>query len=791
MSLGTEVLRVFATLGIDTSKYEQGLKDSETKASKFGSTLKSGLAKGAKIATGAVVAGSTAVVAFGKKAVDAGRTFDSSMSQVAATMGVSTDEIEELRNFAQEMGRTTAFSASQSADALNYMALAGYDAEKSMKMLPNVLNLAAAGNMDLATASDMVTDAQSALGLSIEDTEKMVDQMAKTSSKSNTSVSQLGDAILTIGATAQSVKGGTKELNTLLGVLADNGIKGAEGGTHLRNMILSLTNPTDKSAEMMDKLGVKVYDAEGNMRSMVDIVKDLQKGTKKLTGEQKDLAIGTIFNRADMASINALLSTTGERFDELAGEIENAQGSAEKMANTQLDNLSGDITLFKSALEGAQIAVSDKLTPSLRDFVQFGTSGLSRVTEAFQKGGLSGAFGELGNVISEGLTMLTEKSPEIIQAGVNLLSALGQGLIDNAPMIFSTVVPQLINAGIQLAGQAGSAIVQLLPMVTQAAFDLLNMLTTALLDNVDTFIPQLVTMLTQIAQIFAENAPVMIPKIVELITTIATILSQPETLVPLIDAAGQIIIALVQGIGAAIPQIIIAGINIVNNLASSLVQAIPILITTIGGIVVEMGRALGNGLYDVNSHIVETIKGNILKVKAFFSAIPEFFKRIGLVVVNMYDNIFNSIKSKIESVKEFFRDQIEKIKGFFSGLKFEFPKIKLPHFKLEGEFSLNPLHPSVPKLGIDWYAKGYDEAYMLNSATIFGAQGGKLLGGGERAGSEVVVGTQKLISMMSTAVRNAFDGVVIEANIPVYIGNKKLEDIIVKTQATMKIKRGK
>lgn len=789
MSLGTEVLRVFATLGIDTSKYEQGLKESETKASKFGSTLKSGLAKGAKVAAGAVAAGSTAVVAFGKKAVDAGRNFDSSMSQVAATMGVSTDEIEELRNYAQEMGRTTAFSASQSADALNYMALAGYDAEKSMKMLPNVLNLAAAGNMELATASDMVTDAQSALGLSTEDTTKMVDQMAKTSSKSNTSVSQLGDAILTIGATAQSIKGGTTELNTLLGVLADNGIKGAEGGTHLRNMILSLTNPTTQTTKMLDKLGVEVYDTEGNMRSMVDIIQDLQKKTENLTAAEKDLAIGTIFNRADMASVNALLGTTGERFDELTGEIENAQGSAEKMANTQLDNLSGDVTLFKSALEGAQIAVSDKLTPSLRDFVQFGTSGLSRVTEAFQKGGLSGAFSELGNVISEGLGMITEKAPELIQAGVNLLGALGQGLVDNAPMIFSTVVPQLINAGIQLASQAGSAIVQLLPMVTQAAFDILNMLTTALIDNVDTFIPQLVSMLTQIAQIFAENAPVMIPKIVELITTIATILSQPETLVPLIDAAGQIIIALVQGIGAAIPQLIIAGIDIVNNLASSLVQAIPILITTIGGIVVEMGRALGNGLYDVNSHIVETIKDNITKVKAFFSAIPEFFKRIGLVVVNMYDNILNGIKNKIESIKEFFRDQIEKIKGFFSGLKFEFPKIKLPHFKLEGEFSLAP--PKVPTLGIDWYAKGYDEAYMLNSAAIFGAQGGKLLGGGERAGSEVVVGTQKLISMMSTAVRNAFDGVVIEANIPVYIGNKKLEDIIVKTQATMKIKRGK
>ena len=147
-------------------------------------------------------------------------------------MGVTVDEIGELRDFAQEMGSTTAFSATEAADALNYMALAGYDAETSMTMLPNVLNLAAAGGMELATASDMVTDSQTALGLSLEETSTLVDQMALASSKTNTSVSQLGEAILSIGGTAKNLSGGTTELNQVLGLLADNGIKGAEAGTH-------------------------------------------------------------------------------------------------------------------------------------------------------------------------------------------------------------------------------------------------------------------------------------------------------------------------------------------------------------------------------------------------------------------------------------------------------------------------------------------------------------------------------------------------------------------------------
>ena len=154
-------------------------------------------------------------------------------------MGYSVEELNtagseaaetysQLRSFAMEMGATTAFSATEASNALNYMALAGYDAETSMAMLPNVLNLAAAGGIDLASASDMVTDAQSALGLTLDETSVMVDQMAMAASKSNTSVAQLGEAFLTVGGTAKNLAGGTTELSTMLGVLADNGIKGSE-----------------------------------------------------------------------------------------------------------------------------------------------------------------------------------------------------------------------------------------------------------------------------------------------------------------------------------------------------------------------------------------------------------------------------------------------------------------------------------------------------------------------------------------------------------------------------------
>ena len=311
--------------------------------------------------------------------VDVGKTFDKSMSQVAATMGTTVDQIGELRDFAQEMGSTTAFSATQAADALNYMALAGYDAETSMSMLPNVLNLAASGNIDLARASDMVTDAQSALGLNIDQTTTMVDQMAKTASTTNTSVEQLGDAFLTVGGTAKMMKGGTAELSQVLGLLADNGIKGSEGGTALRNVLLSLTAPTDQAAEMIDKLGLDVYDAEGNMRSMQDIMLDLGDALDGMTSEERTNAISTIFNKRDLKSVEALLGTNAERWNEVADAIDNAQGAAQQMADTQLDNLAGDVTMMESAFEGLQIRVSDMVTPAIRVLTQFATGALTKM----------------------------------------------------------------------------------------------------------------------------------------------------------------------------------------------------------------------------------------------------------------------------------------------------------------------------------------------------------------------------------------------------------------------------
>lgn len=373
----------------DIEVTENQLKRFQTELRKVGNVQLKGLSEQFKeIGKKATEVGKTLtrkisapLAAVGAASLKVGMDFDKAMSQVAATMGKSVDEISNLREFAIEMGSTTAFSATQAAEGLNYMALAGYSAEQSMKMLPTVLNLAAAGNIELAAASDMVTDAQSALGLTTQETVDLVDQMAKASSTTNTSVAQLGEAMLTIGGTAKMMKGGTEELAQVLGLLADNGIKGSEGGTALRNMLLSLSAPTNQAAAELDRLNLDVFDANGNMRSMQDIVGDLGTALAGMTDEEKTKAISTIFNKRDLKAVNALLGTSAERWNEVGNAVANAGGAASQMAETQLDNMAGSLTLLKSALEGAGIAISDVLAPVVRKIADFITNLVTKFNE--------------------------------------------------------------------------------------------------------------------------------------------------------------------------------------------------------------------------------------------------------------------------------------------------------------------------------------------------------------------------------------------------------------------------
>ncbi|MCX4257969.1 MAG: phage tail tape measure protein, partial [Oscillospiraceae bacterium] len=428
--------RLMFETGIDNSGFSNGVSNLQATAN---------VAMG-NIAANMVSKVSSAAAQIPQQIITVGSGFEASMSQVAATMGITSAaaEFKTLSAAAKEMGETTKFSASQAGEALNYLALAGYDANKAVAALPTVLNVAAAGGMELASASDMVTDAMSALGLETSQMADFSDKLAVTAQKSNTSVSQLGEAILTVGGTAKMLSGGVTEMNTALGILADNGIKGSEGGTALRNVILSLSAPTDTAAAALESLGVTAFDASGSMRPLEDTFADLNTALSTLSDQERTAVLNEIFNKVDLKSVNALLGTSSERFDELSGYISDCAGAAAQMAETMDDNLKGDLTIMQSALEGLGIAAYEKFQVPFRDAVQEVTGYIGDLSLSIADGNLSASVEK----ISVGFGSLAESAIKIV--GNNVIPTIASGLeiiVDHAnslKIIISLVTAEFV-----------------------------------------------------------------------------------------------------------------------------------------------------------------------------------------------------------------------------------------------------------------------------------------------------------------------------------------------------------
>jgi len=669
-----DIFDLAAKISLDSTALEEGLQKTQ-------GSLSAGAVAMGNLASSAISTALSKTVDFAKSSIKAGADFDSAMAQVAATSGVTMDELNSnvvtvgdftgsLRDFAQQEGATTAFSATQAAEALNYMALAGYDATTSVQMLPNVLNLAAAGGMDLAAASDMVTDAQSALGLSLDETNVMVDQMAKASSTTNTSVSQLGEAILTVGGTAKSMKGGTEELSAVLGVLADNGIKGAEGGTHLRNMILSLSSPTKDAQQAMDELGLSLYDSQGNMRELDDVFQELNEDMKSMTDEQKTQTIAAIFNKTDIKAVNALLGTNKERWEEVYAAIDDSAGAAQQMADTQLDNLSGDITIFQSALEGAQIAISDGLSPTLREFVQLGTEGLSEVTQALKEGGVSEAANALGGWLADALAKVTEMIPSIIEAGIQVIMGLVSGMGQAMPQIISTAgqsistlvqgfaqnFPRVVAEGMEVVSNIANGIVEGLPKVAEQGVQIITTLAEGISQNLPQIVETVVHVVSQLITTIAENLPLIIAagvqvlqalvegianSIPEMIGTVITVIEAigetiVENLPAIIESGLELLLALAQGIADNLPEMTDTIIEVITQIITVIIEHLPEIIE----VGVEILIALGKGLID-------TIPVLVADIPQIIDAIKNAFLDIDWGAVG--SNIIDGIKSGISS----------------------------------------------------------------------------------------------------------------------------------------------
>lgn len=609
-------------------------------------------------------------------AVGVGSDFESGMSQVAATMGITTEEIaagseefDKLQKAAKEAGATTQFSATQAAEALNYMALAGYDADKSIETLPTVLNLAAAGGMDLATASDMVTDSMSALGDAAGTTESFVDKMAKTSQKSNTNVQQLGEAILTVGGTAKNLAGGVVEMNTVLGIFADNGVKGAEGGTALRNVILSLTAPTDKAKKQMEALGLQVFDANGNMRPLNETFNDLNGILGTMTQGEQTEVLNSIFNKVDLKSVNALLANSGERFDELSGYISDCDGAAADMAATMNDNLQGKVTILKSGLEGLGIAAYEKFKTPLTNAVENITEVIGQLQTDLTDGSLSGALEK----IATGFGNLIEKAGEIVAA---VLPALLEGLgwiADNGDAIVSVLAGigagfaafkvasliqgvvsafqafKLANEGATIAQWAMNAnqIILIVTLVAGLVAAIVTFIATnedarAAIANVWGKIKNAIeVVVTAIVKFFTQTLPDSFAKVIEFLANI----------VAKIEAAFNGVVTFLQQLPSKIWNAIISTVDAIREWALGLRTAAEEGITQLVTNVVTFFSELPNKIaYVIGFCLGYIIKFGIDLYTWATTKIPEFVNSVVTFMQQLPDKIWNAIISAVQKV---------------------------------------------------------------------------------------------------------------------------------------------
>lgn len=309
------------------------------------------------------------IVGIATAAVKTAADFESAMSEVGAISGASAADMEILTKKAKEMGAATSFSASESADAMKYMGMAGWKAADMVDGIAGIMNLAAASGEELGTTSDIVTDGLTAFGLAAKDSGRFADVMAAASTNANTNVSLMGESFKYCAATAGAMGYSIEDISVAIGTMANAGIKGSTAGTTIKNIISNMAKPTDAQAEAMKKLGVSLTDSSGNMKSFGEVMNDFRTSFSGLTETQKAQYATTIAGKESMSGLLTIVNASSADFEKLSAAINGASGTAEEMAAKMLDNLKGQLTLLKSALEGIAITIGDKLMPYIKQAV--------------------------------------------------------------------------------------------------------------------------------------------------------------------------------------------------------------------------------------------------------------------------------------------------------------------------------------------------------------------------------------------------------------------------------------
>lgn len=681
-----------AFLELDTSKFKSGFKSAISDLKVFqasGATTEQklkGLSSAFSTVGGGLTKGLTLpLVGVGAASVGVATKFESAMSQVAATMGITTEQIkngnkdfENLQKTALNMGATTKYTASEAAEGLNILAQAGLSADESIKAIPTVLSLASAGAMSLDSAATYVTASVKGFGDSMDNAQKYADLMAKGATLANTDVRGLGEALSGVSATANNYKQSVDSTTLSLLRLAEQNITGGEASTMLARAMADIYTPTSKAKKALDELGISAYDGSGKARDFNDIVDELSKAFAGMSDEEANATKNQIFTTYGMNAFNKMTAATTETVDKFKTGLKDATGSAAQQAETQLDNLKGSLTLLQSALEGAGIVIGQRLTPYIRklaDFINVLVTGFNNLTDAQQDmivriGLVAAAIGPVMLIMSKlfkfvsmavtafktfGTTMQTIKtSIDLVRAGYAGLAMQMGGI----PAIISNL----------MAGFSG----MLVPVLSVVA--VIGVLVAAfvtLWKTNETFRNKIVSVFDEVKTKIGESINNIKETLSNLNIDFSGVINVLKSLwigfcniiAPLFTNAFQGVATVIESVMTIIEGIVQTAVGIINGdvdlftkgigtIFSGLLTGITGLASNILSLVGELGANILSalGLEDI-AEVFQT----------FFETISEIFEQIPEVVNSAFEIVGGFFT---ETLPEFIDSAVETIQGF-------------------------------------------------------------------------------------------------------------------------------